>query len=919
MHLIKKCAFFALSLLFVSCNLIDGDRKTGQYTIKGTVLNKADGKPVSGVEISIKGVSISQETGADGTFTLEGVGKGTVLLKAKKPGWTLIPAFKNASEVSSGSNLNVAHASENGVVNGADFIAVEGASVTISDIQGSSLESPLKDEMVYGVTGVVTMICRRAPHFKYDTTDLDGETVPQWLSCDGFFLEALPQDKDLSGKKSNGIFVNTHDPAFDSTEESHWKDGIPTDLQAGDVVVVSGKVEETRHLDRFDSAAGVLSRTEINAAEYGTVTRRYTAEVPETAPYPDGVLLTYSEAFASAWKAGHENDGMREARVLPVDSDSSTPMKEAINAFETVESMVIRIKNPLVVGATYYNLTTVLPDGGTLDAASDGTPGTKYPRTFNKNWSGDVIWERNDGIQDFNEEIIFVDYQAVDWTTFYPITQMGDYLKDKSGSRMFRGVMDYTVDGLYMAHPLNHTEGCYVQASSNADTSLTPYYTAPGKSNEKLTSVTGEQIPDQSWDFDTTDAWYTKAAGSTIAGYMTNGGAGGTKLTSNNIQNNVVPWRTGNWNTGATANALFTPSWTDKFDSAKGNTDLNSLTVAAFNIENYEAQGSANSKQENVARVIKNNLLYPDVLIIVEMGDDKSTMINYDNQNNSYAAEKDGVVTAVKNFSGIIDVIKKKGGPQYDFRCVDPKEQDSGGKPGVNIRVGLLYNTKRVTAVDNGLPNNNYLTTHGSVDSEGNVTNSYTGKLLDEKYWPVQTSNRHAEGWTLAEVSAGVYKGKDGKPHLTQSPSYIHSSYFSNSRRPVISEFVINDSDGKPTKENFFVMGCHLGSKRGDYPLYGSVQPPLLLSEVKRDGQARTVYEFVKSILSVDSNAKVVVGGDMNDFAYSTPQKILKGELGGQILWSITEELMPVQEQFSYTFHGNLQEIDHLFVTDALF
>ncbi|MCR5218139.1 hypothetical protein [Treponema sp.] len=913
---LQSCLLFFLPLVMTtltpSCSLLDGNSKTGRYSIKGCITLKGSDStlPLEGVKITVEGLSsVSATTSSDGSYTLNGLGKGSVSLKAKKSGYTIIPDYENASEISSGSTINVAKAATSGTVLNANFVAVEGDSLTISDIQGSSLESPMKGQTVYGITGVVTMICRRAPHFKYDTTDYDGETIPQWLSYDGFFLEALPEDKDLTGTKSNGIFVNTHDDAYDDTEETHWKSGIPTDLEAGDVVVVSGVVEETRTLDRYGSSEGTLTRTEINAE---TVAHKTSSSVNVTAPYPDGVLLTYSSANAESWTSGHTDDGYREARVLTADSNAEAPMKDAISVLETVESMVIRIDDPLVIGATYYNLTSVLADGGLTPDNTNAING--YPRTFNENWQGNVIWENADtGVQDFNEEVLFVDYQAVDWTTFYAIPQIGDYLVDSTSARVFRGVMDYTVDGLYMAHPLNNTAACYVQSSSNAQTSVTPYYTR--SDNETIESVTGETIPNQKWNFDITDSWYYKANAS-IAAEISGSGVSTSKSVSTT---NSVPWRTGSKAASFDANELFTPKWTSESSTTKGNTNLNSLTVAAFNIENYEAQGSSNSKQENVALVIKNNLLYPDVLVIVEMGDDTSTTIHYDNQDNSWA-EKDGVVTAVRNFSGIIDVIKKTyGGPQYDFMCVDPHEQDSGGKPGVNIRVGIMYNTERVTAKHSGLPSNDYFNTHGgSLDTNGNRDYSTCTTILDESEWPVQTSNHHAQGWALAEAEAGVYKGTDGNPHLTQSPCYIHSSYFNNSRRPIIGEFVINNADGTPSDQNFFVVGCHLGSKRGDFPLYGNIQPPLLLSEVKRDGQARTVYDFVNSILGIDENTKVIVGGDMNDFAYSTPQRILKGEIGNQIMWSIVEETMPYVEQFSYTFQGNLQEIDHIFVTKAL-
>ena len=55
------------------------------------------------------------------------------------------------------------------------------------------------------------------------------------------------------------------------------------------------------------------------------------------------------------------------------------------------------------------------------------------------------------------------------------------------------------------------------------------------------------------------------------------------------------------------------------------------------------------------------------------------------------------------------------------------------------------------------------------------------------------------------------------------------------------------------------------------------------------------------------------------DGVYGGSMKVLTGALGGnQILYSLVEELMPDTEQFSYSYQGNMQELDHIYVTSAL-
>lgn len=910
--------FYALVLFlglggFLGCRQLDGSSRTGNYSIKGTVLDK-ENKPLSGVVISVMGGGIeSVETDSSGNYELSGLGKNTCQVIAKKTSYIFVPDFKSSGSLNYGSGLNVGSSAVNGVVSGVDFIAVPAGSLTISDIQGSGAKSPLTGETVYGITGVVTMISNKAANWNYNNSNVEGEDIAQYVGNDGFYLEALPYDKDFSGAKSNAIFVNTHDESF---TDSKWKSGIPTDLQAGDVVTVSGVVAESRILDRFGSSTATLSRTEINAE---TVIRVEENGTYKTAPYPDGILITYSQSKADQWKESRKYtyEGVEypgEARVMVGDVDSAAPMDEAIKVLETMECSVIYIENPLVIAGTYYNTTGVLADGGYKE------DGTRF-RTFNETWMTNVV-DRND----YNEELLFVDYSAFDFSAYrQSLAQTGDTLLDSTGAKVFRGVMDY-MTGIYIARPLNSEAAMYVQSTPN--NYVTSYYTTYNGSSRTLTTYSNRTVPDQAnrngspqttqrWRFDGTDSWYTKLDSSAFGTVTkTNVESGmrtqaNTSSTSSANGRNVRQWRTGTSDSSSfNAGSVFTPNWTSESSTRTGNTNEKSLTVGAFNLENYEAQGSTYEKCQQVALTIKNNMLYPDVVVIVEMGDDAKTSSLYTNQDNEYAP-RDGIVTAVRNFSTISDAIVANGGPRYEFRCIDPKERDSGGKSGVNIRNGFMYNTERVEFVDNGLVSNTYANTHDSLNN-----------LLDESEWPVLTKDNNPAGWALADARTYPFKGEDGKPHLSQSPAYIESSYFARSRRPLIGEFKIKikDSSGKTTEENFFVVACHLSSKRGDYPLYGSVQPPLLLSEVKRNGQAATINKFVQEILDIDAEAKIVVAGDMNDFAYSNPMQVLTGAVNrNQILFSLTEEFMPKNERFSYVYNGNYQQIDHVYVSPFLY
>ena len=49
----------------------------------------------------------------------------------------------------------------------------------------------------------------------------------------------------------------------------------------------------------------------------------------------------------------------------------------------------------------------------------------------------------------------------------------------------------------------------------------------------------------------------------------------------------------------------------------------------------------------------------------------------------------------VETWQAFIDAIETAGGPTYDYRQIDPQNNQDGGQPGGNIRVVFLYRTDR--------------------------------------------------------------------------------------------------------------------------------------------------------------------------------------------------------------------------------
>lgn len=247
-----------------------------------------------------------------------------------------------------------------------------------------------------------------------------------------------------------------------------------------------------------------------------------------------------------------------------------------------------------------------------------------------------------------------------------------------------------------------------------------------------------------------------------------------------------------------TAPTVVTPSpLTKEVTSLVG--DANQLTVATFNVENLDP-GDGAAKFNALASAIVNNLKSPDIISLEEIQDNNGPTNN-------------GVVDASITYATLIQAIKDAGGPTYEYRQIDPVNNQDGGEPGGNIRVGFLFNPNRVGFVEGSLQ-----------------------RLTDPN---------------PAEVDA--FSGDD----------------FASSRKPLVGTFTFNG-------QQVTVIGNHFNSKGGDQPLFGPNQPPTLTSTNQRDQQATIVKDYVQSILSTSANANVIVAGDLNDFEFSNALNILK-------------------------------------------
>ena len=147
-----------------------------------------------------------------------------------------------------------------------------------------------------------------------------------------------------------------------------------------------------------------------------------------------------------------------------------------------------------------------------------------------------------------------------------------------------------------------------------------------------------------------------------------------------------------------------------------------------------------------------------------------------------------------------------------------------------------------------------------------------------------------------------------GGPQLQYSPGRIDptNSAWNTSRKPLAAEFMYGG-------DHLFVIANHFNSKGGDQPLFGHPQPPVRSSEVQRHQQAQIENDFVDQILALDPSANVIALGDLNDFAFSDTLSILEGG----VLTDLGDTLPP-NEQYSFMFDGNGQDLDHVLVSNAM-
>lgn len=274
------------------------------------------------------------------------------------------------------------------------------------------------------------------------------------------------------------------------------------------------------------------------------------------------------------------------------------------------------------------------------------------------------------------------------------------------------------------------------------------------------------------------------------------------------------------------------------------------LTVGTFTVENLDFLEDQ-AKFDGLAGQVVTNMGAPDIVVVQEIQDDNG--------------ETAGGVSATQTWNRLIAAIDAlPGGPTYEFRQIDPVNNQDGGAPNGNIRQGFLFRTDRGVAF---------------VDRPG-----------------------------ATSTTANSVQTVGGDPQLAFSPGRIDpaNTAFNSSRKPLVGEFTY-------AERTIFVVGNHWNSKGGDDAEWGRFQPPVLTSEVQRQQQAILVRDFIEQIQGIDPDANIVVAGDLDDFPFSAPVTTIT-DAG----YTSLVTTLPVEERYGFVFDGNSQVLDHIVVSNNL-
>ena len=263
---------------------------------------------------------------------------------------------------------------------------------------------------------------------------------------------------------------------------------------------------------------------------------------------------------------------------------------------------------------------------------------------------------------------------------------------------------------------------------------------------------------------------------------------------------------------------------------------------------------------------IVHGLSSPDLIAVAGLGDNSGP-------------EDDGTVATDQTVAQLVTAISAAGGPAYDWRSVDPRDNADGGPDGANERSGFLFRTDRGLAF---------------VDrpADGEPVPAEPPELPDPSVTAVRAVRR------------------GGTAGLSLSPGRIapRGAAWASAHKPLAGELTWRGS-------RFIVIANRWYPRTvDDQPLFGPNQPPSRPTEWRRDAQARVVAGFVNSVRKVDANARVIVAGDLNTGGTSVPVQTLATGAG---LTDLPASL-PAADRYTAVTAGNSEDLDHILLSGSL-
>jgi predicted extracellular nuclease len=318
--------------------------------------------------------------------------------------------------------------------------------------------------------------------------------------------------------------------------------------------------------------------------------------------------------------------------------------------------------------------------------------------------------------------------------------------------------------------------------------------------------------------------------------------------------------------------------------------DARSLRVATFNVENLSPVGTPfddrtgieitqQSKFDGLAEAIATNLGAPDIIIVEEVQDNNG--IN------------PGTTDASITFEQLVAAVNLRTGKTYQWVDEAPDTDNSvGGAPFGNIRVGFLYDTARVEL--------------------GDGTLAADASLADRRKWTDAVGDNRRDAGDLIAFDDSQLGGE------------VNPADWAGTRKSLLGQFQFNGND-------VFIVGNHWPSKGGSgepYQLDQNIdagQPANGDWDIRLEN-AQDVWTLMDRISTTDADARVVAGGDFNEFYFYRPMEVVTGRvdtlgnarLTGTDYTNLMVSKLPPQERFSFDFDGRSQALDTILSDQAL-